>query len=889
MRGMKKAFARLLLLLGPVLLAAVLLVRPYVAFLWLDSLGQGAVFWTRAAAVLAAFAGGFGLGALVVAAQLLVAARLWKGQADLPPGSLEVALRGTSVYVLSRVPPVPARTVAAWALAGGLVVGGASLPLALPLVTLVHHAPFGVVDPVFGRDVSFYVFVLPALRALLGRVALALLLGAGVAVAFYASRGLVRARRLPGPVARHGQVMLALLLLAAAGLAVLERWDLVVSGSGLAGGASYVDVAVRMPVLGGLALLLAAAAGVLALGPASPRLVAGLGALLVLAGFGGLGLLPGLVQTWSVRPNEIAMERPFLEHGLASTARAFGLDRVRVRDYPAVSGLSPAEVAANEDTVENVRLWDREPLLQTYQQIQALRQYYAFPNADVDRYVVDGRIRQVMIAAREVEAGRLDERARSWVNRRLKYTHGYGAAMSPVNEFTPGDGLPVLWIRDLPPATREGLEIQQPAIYFGESTTWYVLANSSEGELDHPQGETNVYTHYAGRGGFPVGGLLRRLALAAWFGDVNLLVSRAVTPETRVLFDRDLASRLERLVPFLAPDLDPYLVVSGGRLYWIVDLYAGTDRHPYSEVHGGVNYVRNPAKAVVDAYEGTVRICVTDPDEPLLKTWRGIFPGLFVDEAAVEEGVRAHFRYPEDLFRLQAQVYASYHMADPEVFYNKEDLWALPRQGEREMKPYYTVMRLPGQERLEFLQMLPLTPRGKDNCVAWLAARSDAPHRGELVLYRFPKDRLVYGPAQIEARINQDPLISQQLSLWDQRGSQVIRGNLLVVPLNGALVYFQALYLQGAGNSIPELKRVLVALGDRVVMEPTLEGALAAAVGKPASAVSAAPASAGAPGPPARQALEHFQRADAALARKDWATYGREMDQVRRLLEAMAR
>lgn len=893
-----RVLPKILLLAALAVVAGMLAVRPYVDYLWLDSLGQGAVFWTRAGAMAAAFAAGFALGALGVASQLLVAARLWQGLADLPSGPIEVELRGTRVHVHSGAPRLPARIVLGWALAGGLLVGLSSLPLAIPLLALRHRAPFGSPDPVFGWDPSFYVFVLPVLQALVDRLFLALVLGAGVATAFYLARGLRRALRgwrLPRTVARHAQVLVGLLLLVGAAEVMLERWRLVVSGAGLAGGAGYVDVAVRMPALALLALLCAGGGLVLVFTPPSLRRAAIVMALLALAGGGGLALAPGAVQAWTVRPNEIAVERPYLEHGIASTARAFGLDRVTVRDYPALSDLDAAEVAANEDTLENVRLWDREPLLQTYQQIQALRQYYAFPAADVDRYMVDGRMRQVMLAAREVEADRLDEKARSWVNRRLKYTHGYGVALSPVNEFTPGDGLPVLWIRDLPPVSRPGLEIEQPALYFGESTDWYVLANSAEGELDHPKGETNVYSHYAGKGGFPVGGGLRRLALALYFGDPNVLISRAVTPETRALFDRDLRSRLQRLVPFLTPDSDPYVVVSGGRLHWIVDLYTATSQYPYSEDAAGVNYVRNPVKAIVDAYDGTVRLCVVDPDEPLLKTWRSVFPDLFVDEAAVEADLRAHFRYPEGLFQLQSEVYATYHMTQPEVFYNKEDLWAVPHQRDVQMKPYYVTMRLPGQDRLEFLQLLPLTPRGKDNMVAWMGARSDAPNRGELVLYRFPKERLVYGPAQIEARINQDPLISQQLSLWDQRGSQVIRGNLLVLPLDGSLVYFQPLYLQGSERSIPELKRVIVAVGDRVVMEPTLEKALASAVGGvPTTAPATAPAVATAPTAPApspeapKRALDHFRRADEALKRGDWAAYGREMEEVRKLLEAMA-
>lgn len=913
------------------LVAGLLLVRPYVGFLWMDSLGQSAVFWTRAGASLAAFGVGFLVGSLAVAAQLLVAARLWQGAADLPLGPVEVELRGTRVHVITGRPRLPWSVVLAWALAGGFLVGLASLPLGTETLLFLHRVDFGVTDPVFGRDVSFFLFVLPLLDAVLDRLLLALLLGGGVSAAFYAARGLqraIRGWRLPDTVARHAQVLLGLVLLLGAGQVAVQRWELAIHGSGLAAGAGYVDVAVRMPALLIFAALCAGGGLLLVATRASTRRCAAVLAVLAVVLLCGLGLAPALVQAWVVAPNEIAVERVYVEQGIASTLRAFGLDKVAVQDYPAVPRLEAGQVERNRDTLENVRLWDRGPLLQTYQQIQALRQYYAFPDADVDRYTVDGRLRQVMVAAREVDRGRLDERALTWVNERLKYTHGYGVAMSPVNAFTPGDGLPLLWVRDLPPRSVPGLEIEQPAIYFGESTDWWVLANSTEGELDYPKGEANIYSHYAGKGGFPVGGPLRRLALALYCGDGNLVLSRAVRPETRLLLYRDLRSRLERLVPFLRMDGDPYLVVAGGRLTWIADLYTATSRHPYSTRVAGVNYVRNSVKALIDAYDGTVRLCVVDPREPILRTWRSIFPSLFVDEAAVEPVLREHFRYPEDLFRVQSEVYQSFHMTEAQVFYNKEDLWDVPKEkfdGETvPMRPYYVVMRLPGEDKLEFLQMLPFTPRGKDNMVAWLGARSDGEHRGQLVLYRFPKERLVYGPSQIEARIDQDPVISEQLSLWDTGGSRVIRGNLLVVPLEDALVYFEPLYLQGSERSIPELKRVIVAIGDRVVMASSLDAAVAAAMRQSGvartaegpgadegsasatgagegSGIDPSSGSASAAGPTpgedgagvgsarrSHQALEHFRRADEALKQGDWATYGRELEQVRRLLEAMA-
>jgi uncharacterized membrane protein (UPF0182 family) len=887
--------ALLLVLVGPLLVSG-----PYAHYLWLAEQGQQGLFWVNLQASAGCFLTGALLGAASVLLNLALARARW-AYASSPRGPIDVVVRGSRVILMEREPVSRRLFLVAGGL-GGLLGGLAGLPLAGEALFWWHRVPFGQVDPLFGHDVSFYVAVLPFWEGLLGRALLCLALGAVAAVLYYAVRGgqrLARGEPLPGALLGHATLLVGLALLLAAPGFLLERYRLVIEGSGLAAGAGYVDAVVRAPVLLVL-FFLTVALGLYFLVHRRPAGVVRPLALLLslpLVALVGLVLAPGAVQAWLVRPNELAVERSYIEHGLRLTGQAYGLDSVQVREYAARPTLDARELAAEQSTLDNVRLWDQRPLLDAYRQLQALRQYYTFADADVDRYVVEGRLRQVLIAAREI---RPDEKARTWINLHLKYTHGYGVAASPVNECT-AEGQPVLWIKDLPPQSSVGFRLDQPAIYFGEETTWPVLVHTAEEELDYPRGDTNVYTHYQGSGGVPLGGWWRRWMLAAYFADPNILLSRALTPGTRVMWDRDLRSRLGRLVPFLVMDEDPYPVVAGGRIYWIVDLYTVTGRYPYSRRHGGLNYLRNSVKAVVDAYEGKVRLVVADPDDPLLATWRRIYPGLFSPAEALDPEIRSHFRYPLTLFAIQSEIYKLYHMTDAQLFYNKEDVWETAREmyeGEkRPIDPYYVVLSLE-RGRPEFLLMLPFTPSGKDNMVAWLAARCDPPGYGQLVLYRFPKDRLVYGPGQVGGRINQDPVISQQFSLWDQRGSRVIRGFLQAIPLSGgSLLYVQPIYLQGAGTAIPELKRVVVAEGERVAMERDLPTALAALVAGRAAALPAAP-----PAPPpaalspepqgerprARQALEHFRRAEEALYRGDWESYGQEMARAREILLRLA-
>jgi len=603
-----------------------------------------------------------------------------------------------------------------------------------------------------------------------------------------------------------------------------------------------------------------------------------------------LVFLPSIVQQYKVKPNELELETPYIEHNIDFTRKAYLLDRVETRDYPGLSDLTYAEAQKNADTLRNVRLWDWRPIGQTYRQTQEIRAYYKFYEVDVDRYRLEaGGYRQVMLSARELEQN-LPESARTWVNEHLQYTHGYGLVMSSVAEKT-DEGLPVYLIKDLPPKTTEGLEVTRPAIYYGEKTPGYRIVATEIRELDYPKGDENVYTYYAGRGGIPLGGRVKRLLFAWSLSDVNILLSDYITPSSRIQMWRRTQERVSRVAPFLQLDNDPYLVLSAGKLYWIQDAYTTSSSFPYAAPYrGAVNYIRNSVKVVVDAFEGSVDFYVADPDDPVVAAYRAAFPGLFKDLSGMSADLRAHLRYPEDLFKIQVQMYRTYHMSIPQVFYNKEDLWAVPNEkyagSTVPMEPYYVLVRLPGGDKLEYLIMTPMTPANRDNMIAWVAGRCDAPGYGRMIAFELPKERLIYGPLQIEAMIDQDDVISQQLSLWDQRGSRVIRGNLVVIPLDHSFLYVEPVYLIAEENNIPQLRRVIVVYGKRVVMEPTLAGALRTVFSAPTSSLGKGAGGArpgGMPptrGPALDEARQLFDRAEDALRKGDWVQFGQAMEKL---------
>ncbi|NEQ99459.1 MAG: UPF0182 family protein, partial [Cyanothece sp. SIO2G6] len=574
-------------------------------------------------------------------------------------------------------------------------------------------------------------------------------------------------------------------------------------------------------------------------------------ALVVLTGF-----YPQFQQRFIVEPNELAKETPYIAHNIDFTRRAYGLDNVVRQNYPAENQLDRTALEQNESTIRNIRLWDYRPLLSTYRQLQEIRLYYSFKDVDIDRYTLDGDYRQVMLATRELDYSQVPTEAQTWVNQRLKYTHGYGLAMSPVNVVTT-QGLPRFFIKDIPPVSSVDIEVDRPGIYYGEDTVNYIFTGTTTEEFDYPRSEGgNALTTYDGLGGVPIPSFWQRLAYAYDFNSLKILISNYFAPTSRIHYRRTISDRIHHVAPFLQLDRDPYITVIDGKLQWIMDAYTVSDRFPYSQplgrtttsasrpniARGSVNYVRNSVKIVVDAYDGTMQFFVVDETDPVLATYRKIFPGLFTPSADIPPAIRAHFRYPVDLFKAQAQIYAAYHMTDPELFYNREDLWDVPVEQfdnqPRRMEPYHVIMQLPESEGEEFILILPFTPDTKSNMIAWMAARSDGDRYGEMVLYAFPKQELVFGPSQIEARVDQDPDISGQLTLWGQEGSQVIRGNLLVIPIERSLLYVEPIYLQAETGELPELKRVIVAYDDQVVMTETLEASLTEIFGASTSASS---------------------------------------------------
>jgi uncharacterized membrane protein (UPF0182 family) len=611
----------------------------------------------------------------------------------------------------------------------------------------------------------------------------------------------------------------------------------------------------------------------------------------------------------------LALETPYIQHNIRFTTLAYGLDRIEERDFAEIEPLTQQGSLEHETTLHNIRLWDYRPLQQTYQQIQAIRLYYSFPDVDLDRYVINGEVRQVALAARELEKSRLQ--SPTWVTQKLQFTHGYGLVVNPVNEMTP-EGLPHLWVGDIPPRSRADLPVERPEIYYGETTSDYVFVNTQEREFDYPSGDENVYTRYQGTGGVVLDSLLKRLAFTLRLADANMLLSQDFTTSSRVMLYRQIDERVRQAAPLLSYDHDPYLVVSpDGRLYWLQDAYTTSDRFPYAEPSDQINYIRNSVKVLIDAYNGSLTFYVVDPTDPLLSTYAAIFPRLFTPMEQMPDWLHAHLRYPEDLFRLQANLYQTYHMRDVNVFYNKEDLWRVPLEtlegNAQPMEPYYVVLKLPGlSEAEEFVIIQAFTPNNKDNLIAWLAGRADGEHYGRLVAYRFPKQELVFGPLQIEGRIDQHPEISAQISLWDRGGSEVIRGNLLVLPVGTSLLYVEPLYLRAASGQIPELKRVILVSGDRIVMEETLAAGLRALFSHPGpvrpgviTPVLNGAASTTAPtsedeaaatgqlslnarmGELAATASRHYEAAQQALQKGDLATYGEEMKQVKVALEAM--
>lgn len=883
--------------------------RFFVDLLWFSSLGFRAVFTTTWLTVLIVFASATGLSSAILMLNGFIAVRTTTGAANRRP-SFRIVGRGAEglpeIIELS-LDKLPWRLIIAGvALIVGLFIGFAQTGNWDTFLKWLYAAPFGRSDPLFGNDLGFYVFSLPVYELLKDWGVLIIFLSAASAVAIYVLRGEIEYHqtgypRVSGAAIRHLSALLAIFFLIKAAGYILERYDLLTSNNGIVVGAAYTDVHLRLPLLIALAgaALIAAALCAYNIGLAGIRLPVA-AAILLFAVSIVQTIVPGLFQSYWVKPDELKLESRYIARNIEFTRYGFALDHIASAPFPAKGKLTPEVIAANQTTIQNIRWWDPRPLLDTYRQLQEIRLYYDFHDIDVDRYTIDGSYRQVLLSAREMNQTKLPADAQTWINQRFKFTHGNGIAMNPVNRFDE-EGLPVFYVKDIPPVGPPEIKIDRPEIYFGEETTNYVVVGGGTKEFDYAKGQENVYNVYEGRDGVSLRSLWTR-ALFAWsFGDFKLLISDNVTPASKILFRRMIQDRIQRIAPFLRLDRDPYLVVNDGRLIWLQDAYTVSDSLPYSQLSqsGSVNYIRNSVKIAVDAYDGNPVFYIADPKDPIVLTYQRIFPTLFQPMESMPDSLRKHIRYPEDLFIIQASVYGTYHMKDPEVFYNKEDLWSFPRESPKGqttiMQPYYTIMKLPGEAREEFILMLPMVPNNRDNMIAWLAARCDGPNYGKVIEFAFSKENLIYGPAQIEARIDQDTTISQQLSLWNQAGSRVIRGNLLAIPIDDTLLYVEPLYLSAESRQLPELKRLIASTGDRVVMAQDVDSLLNALVTqegrKPAVITST---SAPAPGartnelPPSganAEALNHYRRAFDALSKGDWRTFGTEMDAMQKALQ----
>lgn len=785
----------------------------------------------------------------------------------------------------------------------------------------LYRTSYGAADPLFGQDVSFYLFNLPIFEFIQGWISSLLFVTLAGAVAIYAGNNLVDLQKgqwHPQTIAlirRHIVVLLGLLLLVWAAGYLLDIYQLVYSQRGTVFGAGYTDIHATQPalILQMVFLLLTAVAVFINYFRFNMRLVLITGGLWLAATVLVAGLYPGLLQRYAVEPNELERETPYIADNIAFTRLAFDLETVAVEPFGDINLLDQTVLGdAKADAIlRNIRLWDYRLLKDTYEQLQALRPYYQFGGVDIDRYTIDGKMDQVMLAVRELNKEKLNNP--TWVNRNLEFTHGYGIVMNPVEQVT-SEGQPEFYIQDLPPqSVIEEIQITQPEVYFGELMDDEVFVSPTRPSFSYPSGNENIEAVYTGSGGVQLNNFFKRLAFSLRLADANVILSDEINNDTRILLYRQIRNRVRQIAPFLALDPDPYIVVTDeGKLVWLLDAYTISNKFPYATpTEDGVNYIRNAVKITVDAYNGTVNFYIADPDDPIIKAYESAFPGLFQPLNAMPEDLLRHLRYPEGMFRIQTDQYLTYHMTDPRVFYNREDVWQMPQQvfdgSEQVMEPYYVTMPLPGEVEAEYLLIQPVTPVGKSNMIAWIAARNDVPNYGELVVYDLPKQELVYGPLQIEARIDQDPEISGQFSLWDQGGSNVIRGSLLVIPVGESFLYVEPVYLLSDTSALPELKRIIVATDTRIAMAPTLNEALNDLLKEPPGEVTldnidnveggtefASPDPTRAPLPAdfniealVESASAHYDAAEAAQRNGDWATYGEELETLQRDLEQL--
>src|SRR6267154_1582896 len=850
----RRRFFLLLAVLAVIFFSFRTAVSYFVDLLWFRSLNYGSVF-TKTLAL------EWGVFAFFVTATFLIlfGAFAVLKRTHLPdlPSSHTIFVGGHPV----RLPVDPVMRLLGF---GGsaiiALVTGAGMMGEWPALALFWYAPAAmgsVIDPIFGKPLNFFLFTLPAWQLISGWLLTIAIIVCAVAVFFILITGGADAfagRRSYLTIPWRGlSITFAFLLLVLAMRVYLSRFDLLFDDHTVFGGVTYTDAHITLAGL--LLVCVALVAGAIAAVANAMTVARGRWLLAAIVPailcFAGVRVAGWWMSSFIVRPNELVRERPYIANNILMTRQAYGLDRFSQREFPAETTVEAADVASNQATLQNIRLWDWQALQDTLRQIQEIRTYYDFPDIDIDRYQIDGTTRQVMLATRELNVDKLPESSRNWINEKLIYTHGYGVTMNPVNGFTP-EGLPKLVLSNMPiQSTIPGLTVTRPEIYFGELTNTDVYVKTRQKEFNYPQGDANNLTSYQGNGGIRLGGWLRRTLIALDRGDLSKLpFSDDVNSESRLLMRRRLSERVQELAPFLTFDEDPYVIVGDdGRLSWMMDGFTTSESYPYARRYtlgnDRINYIRNSVKILIDAYTGETTFYVFDAHDPVIAAYRAVFPGLFTDAAAMPAAVRKHVRYPELLLNVQAAVYGLFHMTNPDVFYNREDLWtvatevAMPDQRQQVMEPNFVLMTLPGERSTEFIEILPFTPANRNNLIGWIAGRSDGEHYGEAVVYDFPKTKLIDGPSQIEARIDQNAQLSGQLSLWNQQGSHVRRGSLIVIPIGRALLYAEPIYLQADRSPMPELRLVVLAVQDRLAYGPTFESAMAALFGTAPSKLSA--------------------------------------------------
>jgi uncharacterized protein len=897
-RRRSRFFLLILATLAVIVLGGRTALSYYVDVLWFESLGYGDVFWKTLGLQ-------WGMFSVFAAATFLIlyGSFLALRRAHLPnlPSGHTILIGGQPL----KLPVEPVLHLIALGLSLVIAVAtGAAMMGEWPTMALFRYAPPAsgdFVDPIFGKPLNFFLFTLPAWQLVVGWLLTLAIMACALAVFFILITGGTRAFAgrsrsyviLPW---RGLSITFAFLLLVLAMRVYLTRFEQLFDGHTIFTGVTYSDAHVIVPGLLIVCAALILGAVIAAVNavrvPRGPWIAAAI--LPAALCYVSLQIVAWYVSSFIVKPNELVREQPYIANNIALTRQAYGLDRVSQREFPAESDVAAADPAHNQATLQNIRLWDWHALQDTLRQIQEIRTYYDFPDIDIDRYQIDGVTRQVMLATRELNVEKLPESSRNWINEKLIYTHGYGITMNPVNGFTP-EGLPTLILSNMPvQSTVRGLSVTRPEVYFGELTNTDVYVRTRQKEFNYPQGQTNSLTSYEGNGGIVLGGFLRRIIIALDRGDLaKLPFSDDVNNDSQLLMHRNVRDRVSALAPFLTYDPDPYIVLGDdGRLSWVMDAFTVSDNYPYASHYrldrDPINYMRNSVKVVIDAYNGATTFYVVDAEDPIIAAYRRIFPSLFKDAATMPPGLRKHMRYPELLLKLQAEVYGLYHMTDPGAFYNREDLWTVAtevgmseggQQVTEAMQPNFVLMKLPDETGVEFVEILPFTPANRNNLIGWIAGRSDGAQYGTSIVYNFPKTKLVDGPLQIEARIDQNAQLSGQLTLWNQQGSHVRRGALLVIPTGRALLYAEPIYLQAERSPMPELRLVVLAVQDRLAYGPTFESAMAALFGGAASSLSAAPVSAELPrNAPASAALPRPAadlNALIAEAAKDLADYQR--------------